>query len=317
MNILIFVMSMLMIFALMTYSKLDSYRNHASLEGEFTNYMETTERSYINNSADALYKSINFKRASKANPAKNSESAPTDTPKGKGSGRLSIRPLIYSKFQEENPALYEETVHTFKELVQTLYGHQTPFQEFLQKHHNLLNALIEKLPQAVAELPATVKINRAIDLSNLKLGDPLDELVYLMFKGCTTTAKKEKIIKETDSEDALEEGEDPEEESEESEETESYISDKSDDALLNFVDLHTSLKINVYLASKPLLLALYGNPNVVDRLLAVRYQLYKSTRQDKMTKEEASDKLYSEFQLAGSKDLLEYKVTGTNPKGYN
>jgi len=58
MNVLIFVMTMLMLLSLLTYARLESYRNSQVFQIFFTYYMEKDERGYQNLAAEKLYKKI-------------------------------------------------------------------------------------------------------------------------------------------------------------------------------------------------------------------------------------------------------------------
>ena len=55
MNILIFVMSLLMMLALLTYGRLDMYRSFVVTQGEFERYMADGERNAINSAAQQWY----------------------------------------------------------------------------------------------------------------------------------------------------------------------------------------------------------------------------------------------------------------------
>lgn len=309
MNILILVMSMLMIFSLMTYAKLENYRSTAGIEGEFTRYMEVVERSYINMSADKMYKKVTFGNAAPTPPPKKEETPPNEPKrKGKSSGRLSFYPFVNPVMREEDNKEYKKTVTILKQLIQTLYGEQPHFADLFEKHPTIIDQLIERLPQAIESLPETIKIRKAPDLSNLELGGHLDELFYLMLKGCPSLQSNVEL-KQT--------SEKAEERADDRQEAEEFSSDKSYDSLLNFIDLHHSLKINVYLASKPLLIALYGDEAIADNILRARYDLYKTVDREEMSEQEASEKFKTDFPLDGSDTLLEYRVTGSDPRRYN
>lgn len=290
-------MSMLMIFIIMTYARLETYRTMAGIESLFTTYMEATERTYINMSADNQYNKIHFSKTS-TEPKQPNESKP---PKGKSSGRLSLLPLTDSKLKESNPKDYEETVLILKRLILSLYADQKNIGNMLEKKPELISEIIDQIPKAVEKLPKSNKKLKPIDLSNLELGAGLDEVFYLMLKGCPSSSHTPTaIVKDGDEDD----------------EDDDYVSDKSYDSLLNFIDFHSSLKINVYIASKPLLLAIYGNPATVEKLLIARKELYQLVKDKKMEADDASERLKSDFQLGNDDNFLEYKVTGSNPQNY-
>lgn len=317
MNILLFVMSMLMVFTIMTYAKLDSYRNTAGVEGEFTRYMEMIERTYINNSADRMYDKVTFSRAAsepqkdlpdKATAPKEAPPPqPPPAPKGKSSGRLSLYPLINAEERAKNPQAYANTAALLKGLIDTLYAGHVEFQQLLQKHPQLVSSLLERISRVAEELPKGKKITKPTQLSNLKLGDDLDEALYMILKGCPGVKPPNDIKQVSDK---------AEDDADDSQEAEEFTSDKSTNSLLNFVDMHKSLKVNIYIASKPLLLTLYGDPAIVDKIIEKRFQLFRALTQKELNDTEASSRLKAEFQLGDDSSLLDYKVTRSDPRRY-
>lgn len=285
-----------MIFTIMTYARLDSFRAMTGLENEFTRYMETMERTYVNMAADRFYDKTTFSKP------KSNDTGKDETPKGKSSGRLSLYPLIDSKIKETNPRKYEETISLLKKLIEALYGDQKHFKEILHKRPGIIEQLIEHISEAAKDLPKEKKIKKPIDLSNLKLGDNLEEFFYLMLKGCPSLVNPPQI---PSGDDETDEG------------GEEFTSDKAYDSLLNFIDLHKNMKINIYIASKPLLKALYENDSTVDKLLHTRAELYKLVKKKNMEADEASEKLKTEFELNDDAGMFEYKVTGSDPEKYN
>lgn len=303
MNILIFVMSMLMIFALLTYARLETYRTTAGIEGEFTHYMESIERKFINASANRLYEKISFSKKKIEDPKE-----PTK-PTRKSSGRISLAPLIKGAVDtEKNSRERAELLALLKSLMMVLYGNQKKFQDFLEKNPHFIEQIFEAIPLAIEALPKDKKIKKAADLSNLELGGGLDEPFYYMLKGCPNGVEKEEVVPLSET---------SEDHAEDDDEAQEYFSDKSYDSLLNFVTLSSNLKINVYIASEPLLLALYGDPAVVNHLMNRRFQLYHSVEHEEISTEEASQKLKAEFQINEEENILEYRVTGSDPRRYN
>lgn len=65
MNVLIFVMSMLMILALLTYSKMEGFRSSVGVQKEFARYMEKTEREPLTIIAEHWYDQIAVKTVQK------------------------------------------------------------------------------------------------------------------------------------------------------------------------------------------------------------------------------------------------------------
>lgn len=316
MNILIFVMSMLMIFALMTYARVDSYRTSAALENEFTRYMEVVERAYINMAADKAYVRMKVssepaQQPQKPTAPKNKDNLiddPEPRPKTRSYGRLNILPLLDPEVREKDPKAYNETVEIFKNLIKTLYGNQKQFQAELKKRPTLVEEIIDALSKAAESLPQNMKIKDISEISNLELDGGLEEPFYRMLKGCPNPSLEPTLADNTDE---------TEDTSEESDEIEEYVSEKSWDALRNFITLQKPSKINIFLAPRALLQAIYENPATAEAIVEARYRLYKAVKSGEMSAEEASQKLKNEFHQGGEDSLLDYKVTGTNPWRYN
>lgn len=319
MNVLIFVMSMLMIFVLMTYARIDTYRSMAGVEGEFIRYIESIERAYINLSADKIYNKVKFSYQEATPPVQtdnqtsatsnDGETQPKKKGKGNKFGRISVKLLIDAKAREEKEKEFQEVSQLLKNLIKTLFGPLKSFQTLLHDHPAMIDDIIEKIPIAVTALPENIKIKRASDLSNLNLGGDLDDIFYFMLKGCPRSGPGQK----KDSNVAIPN----EDNADDSEEANEYTSERSYDSLLNFIDLHQSNLINIYIARKPVLMAIYQDPRIVENIIQKRNELYKAVSHKEMTYEEASEKLKSAFQIGNDDNLIEYTVTGSNPENYN
>lgn len=304
-------MSMLMILTILTYSRLDTYRTMAGIEGEVSYYMEKTERNAINSAANRLYERIRFSQKPSAQedsaPSKNEGEKQEEKPKNeRGSSRLSLSFLMQEPSAEEDSSSYEETLGLLKNLIFVLYGAQPQFQKHIEEDPDLIEKLVAAISQAIQKQPEESKIKQAIDLSNLELDDSLKEPFYLMLKGCPRSLSTNKTISESEEESA-----------DDAIEAEEFHSDKTYNSLLNFITLRKNSKVNIYIASTPLLLAIYRDPQLVSHLLQRRADLYKEVYKEKtMSAEEASSALKAEFEARADNALLLYKVTGSDPRRY-
>ena len=309
MNVLIFVVTLLMLLALMTYTRLDSYLSSQVFQTIFSYYMENDEREYTNLQALSAYDHINVNKVKKDEKSKPKQ-------KAAGSPRVSIF-LWFNKTQrEEKPKEWAQTKVLLKNLMSSLYGGQPFFQKSLENNPALLDQLISAVAQTVDALPKDQKPKTAKDLANLKLADPeLDQVFYKILQGahCKPVATTESKAKE---EHSLEESQGDSVEENGSEE---YRSTKGYCSILDFITGAAHAKVRVYLASREVLNAIFPDSQVVDDIIVERQQLYKQalSAEDSQPLAEQFKEHFSRFKdSAIDDDTLSYDVTKTNPKDY-
>lgn len=323
MNVLIFVMTMLMLLSMMTYARLETYRNSQTFESLFENYMKKNERSFITLIAQKNYDRTHgsSKGASNEQQAENKVSSRP---------RISIAPLVSAGSKDKiNSQEFKQAVILLKNLINTLYTGQHFFEEIKNKQPSFLDDLIAAMMQASAQLPDNKKLKTVEDLSNLSLGDPqLDEVFYKMLHGATYQAaggKENQSILLQNSltpPSAVESDDDPsdknliENESQEPKTSKDYFS------LLDFITLDDAKKVRIYLAPKEVLKAIFGADEIVEEIIRERKLLYNQARS--ADKQEDKKKLSEHFKQSFDgkhlpdieSDTLDYSVTKTNPQKY-
>jgi hypothetical protein len=317
MNVLLFVTAMIMVLSLLTYGKLEMYRSFSLLQSQFTTFMEETERGYINTTAVWWYEN---------SPAVRRTSTLPGTTRGGARSRLSFIVFIDKTKQAQYAQAYPKIVLLSKKLMINLYKDQPFFKETVQQRPDILDGFLASLMAASEALPTDQKIKKATDLANLNLGDPLlNSFSYFIFKGSPFPEDKqmeeakrveplqtEFIIKESNGEVDDENG-DPNKKDD-------YISPEGYYSLLDYITVDDAIKIRVFLASKPLLMAIFDNLDVVNSIIAMRNDLYKKVVNGSVTPQDAS----TQFKTATSSKsdpnfddtILDYSVTKTNPKNY-
>ncbi len=312
MNILLFTTAMVLLLASLTYARLEMYRNLSLLQGEFNRYMMTSERSAINEQAETWYAtSVASKRAGQGQQ------------KGKKQAlsRLSFIVFVDSKKQGAYTEEYAQLVALAKRLFAVLYENQSFYEEAKQKNPNIDSELLNSLLLA-EKLPKEQKISRAADLANLNLENPdLNDLFYKMLQGTMSPdqlpsatpplaeCQLEGYYGEEDDE-GIEPGK-----AEEVKSPQGYYS------LLDFITLQDAAKVRVYLASKPLLMAIFGDMGVVNSIIQERCSLYNNVVNGTITSDQAMESLRSRFlsQAQGQgfdEKILDFTVTKTNPRNY-
>lgn len=302
---------MILLLATLTYARIETYRSFSILQGQFESYMKLAERGAINSAAQAWYDiSVASRQTGKGSQQKGKKQALS---------RLSFVVFVDSKKQGAYPEEYPQLVALAKKLMAVLYKDQRFYKEMEQKRPDFTSQLLASLMIAES-LPKEQKMTRASDLANLNLQDyELNHVFYNMLQG--TLAPREKGDQPLALQPCLF-PEQPGEEEEESTEPGSEEEIKSPEgyySLLDFITLQDAAKVRVYLASRPLLLAIFDDPAIVQTLVETRCHLYNMVVKGAMTADQATENLKTQFlsQSKGfDKTILDFSVTKTNPRKY-
>ena len=236
MNVLIFVVTMLMLLALLTYSRLETYFSSQVFQTVFNQYMVTEERSYINQAADKLYGET---QASKG-------ASHAGTSAIKATPRLSLILLQDREKRTADESEWPQRVILLKNLMTSLYEDQPFFQRIQQKNPLFLDELIAELTQAIDALPQDQKLKKAADLANITLKNPeLDIILYKMLHGASiiTPLSNENEEKPATRDVSIDQADISDDE-------ESYKSSEGYFSLLDYINFSPNSKIRVFLAPK-------------------------------------------------------------------
>lgn len=279
------VMTMLLILSVMTYARIESFRDLIGLKSQFEWYMQEYERNYSNEANDKKYKKQNPK---KGQPGDDPDTRP-EAPARKACSKLSLYYLLKKKDREANHDVYNQQILLAKLLIHQLYSDAPFFIKAEEKYPDIVDATLQSLMNAAEKLPKNQKITNAADLASINLGDEqLNEFFYHILKG---TVK----IDEQD-------------------EAETYPS------LIDYVSVENKPQVRVYLAPHDLLMAIYGNEGLVKEVEEIRNSLYEKVKDESMTKEEATQEFEKQIgnkQREGiDEKTLNFWVSKTNPKTY-
>lgn len=303
-----------MAMAMMTYAKMEIFRNFTLLESQFTNYMEETERSSINQTAEKWYRTV------KASTKGGTQKTPSQS-----SSRLSFAVFTDSKLQ--NTKEYPQIRHLAKKLIHILYQGSPFYQKMMQTRPDFVDNVLNRLILA-DKLQDKQKIVFARDLANLKLGDAvLDDVFYKMLKGTQKTSDTSKAASSAKQNLVQMEFQLPETQAEDEDEApdanlkEEHISPAGYYSLLDYITLDKKhLKVRVFLASRPLLLAIFDDPQAVDQVIEYRRQLYQELMRGGRPAAEATALFKNQFAARADKNIddtiLDFGVSKTNPKNY-
>lgn len=314
MHVLTYVIAILLVLASMTYARLQSYRSFAAMEASFVHYMEKTETKPINTLAESTYNTIQVQvRDSKQ-----------QFPKAEGTAYLSLHLIVNSEERNKHPKEYQETRTLLKQLIIQQYGNQTFFKELAEKHPQFLDEMIDGLQQSAERSPELISSANISSISRLPLNSPeIQNVLFLMLEGLEVpeAATQTSIVQQQPMTLSPQELEDTDDE------LEAAYNEKNSDfkpgynSLKNTLTLTPTTKIRVFLASPELLMAIYDDPYLVEKIRETRSDLYRQVKKEGgITTEVASEEFKKQFEGAGKApayaEILSFAVSRTNPKNY-
>jgi len=281
MNILMYVMTMLMLFTMLTYARLETFRSFFHTQKEFEHHMTSTERKTLNDKAFALYNAMRGKREStdpgKARPPK-------------GIKKLGWSILFDKNKQKEQSLKYQQVLDVSVRLIYSIFRHNHTFIDLVKEDADIVERLLKAIGDAAEERESSQKIRRDRDLESLNLSDPkLNHLFYLLLKGVYADNEKnqqqDKVVRLDD-----------------------YVTLSND-------------PLRPYLASQKILLAIYQEQNIVDKICERRTAIYKQlNKYTGQQLEDAKKQYMEEFSdyLQGlssqlSLEFIDASVTTTQP----
>lgn len=285
MNLLVLVMAMLMTLAIVTSARLQEFLPLAKVRMEYRHHMLNAERWTISDRAAARYR----RPSPTGDPAKTVPDEPSEDEDGDEEGNLSrflnVRGLVDETARQRDafPLAYE----LLKELIFLLYHEEDFFVEAQESHPSVVDDLLHAVQDAAAspEKKGTITTNKK--LADVVLGD---ETLNLPFR---------KMLKG------------------------SRRIDEPPDAgyppLTAFITVVKSDKlVSVYLAAPELLLALFGDADVVRDIRQTRQTLHKAVnrKKDPLSKEQATSQFVEQFgnnRYLLDETLVDFRVSTTKP----
>lgn len=319
MNVLLTVVAFLMALTLIAYARLESFKFLWGTRIEFEKYMENSERQIANGLNECKYENTIAKHLDRS---EGKEKRPKD-PKAEGSPRINWKLFVNEKARLQDPNAYQVIRDLSERLIVNLYrGNNADFDRLYQANPHVLKDLFNQIVIATESKQKKVRITAPRDLSNLELGDKQSNfLMYLIFNELTPSRKSPESVKA--------EQEKIDEEDEEEEEDSDSVMQKQEDArefcapagsvmLQNYITISSSNKIRVFLASPPVLLAIFDHPQIVHQVMEMRMALYKEVKQGK-DKSVATAEFQQAFENAipeSFRPFINFAVTKSKPKSH-
>lgn len=281
MNVLMFVMAMLMLMSLMTYSKFNEFRIQSTMQYQFDNYMQHQERKYFNDRSIDKYDQTHVR--------KKNESKENGRKRNSSSSKLPIGVLLDRSQQSVGTDKYDMVRLLFKDLIMKTYGNQGFLIEALKERPDSIDEIIARFPEAIENLPNNQKISKPKDLADIDLDNSqLNETLYKLLKGSQFLYEKKKAV--------VEEGYPP---------------------LTDFITTSKGKKVRVFLAPRELLNALF-DPNAVDEIVRAREFFYLEVYNDRLEANEATERFQTMFEGSissnASSEFLDFTVSKTDPR---
>lgn len=288
MSLLIQTSVLIMVIALITYSRLELYLPKKALEQEIVNFMSHTERDWMNRYASVYYDSLHPEKKGLTNE---DGKPPKEQPKG--TGQISLRPLF-----EESTENLDNTRVVLRNLLSVLYEKQ-PFVLNAVKNggypdaSSLFNELIETIiqigkNQQLEDRPKTDNQFKQLDLGSFQ------SLFVNIVNGCSACVEEGEAV-EGDSGDV------------------GSVVPRNYCSLFSFANLQPYKLLSVYLAPEETLMALYGNPQIVSEIIQARTAAYKEYKNNPTPESQAALERFKSVPAAIDSKHLEFRVTGTNP----
>ena len=319
MNVLPFVLVMLTMLSIITYSRLQSFMQRTLVLNEFECYMQHIEHYSFNQSQEKLFAEAEKKKEDKEEkqdkikPTTQKEPTKDDTDKSKGDAdkkpnkktdadRFINLAFLYDKSQRENHKEWYDTAYTItKNLINQLYRNKYFFQEMEEKNPGFVDQLLKTIMDK-AEEQSKLKIKTPKDLANLNLeNEELQDTLAKMLRGSQNTVEVMVACQKVADDKLIE-----------------AMERQGFPSLASYTMATKTMKpIRMYLAPAPLLMAIYNDERDVDAIIKYRHKLYLEVKDNGKSNDEASAEFQRLFQnkIPNHYDptFFDYTVTKTNP----
>lgn len=211
----------------------------------------------------------------------------------KSTPQISLVSLLNREEQVKNSQKTQAVEMLFKQLLYVLYGQQPFYREMLQERPGAIEELLERLTEGYTKLPKKKRPQQAKDLANLDVNDgQLQFFLYRLFSGIPAAPGAEKEQEVVPS-------------------------------LLGYITLKPNVPLRLYLAPRPILIAVLGSDSAADALIAERQQIYKGLRRKGvhgLSLEEGSKQFENTAKGLGIRylegDQIDFSVSKTDPSSY-
>ena len=297
MNILIFVMALLMLMASITYSSLNRFVKAEVQAHEWQERIRAQARVKYNQSLYALSKPKVKEEAKPPEPKKEDKKA--EKPKAEmGKGIIPGQFLLNPSFRQQHPDDLIKYGELFKAVARQLYFEQPFFKNLEKDRPQFLDEIMREIVEISERGKPIANFNK---LMFEKWSDPnLKRAFSLMLAESPSYRKPVKVKIEKDDE--------------EKEKEESIINRNGIITLNDYFHFIYKDKIRLWLAPKPVLIALFRNSELVDALMQDRKQNYPKLISGIYERDDLEKYLHETYGgKSAYETFIDYTVTKTRP----
>lgn len=292
MNILLYVITVIMLLTLTTYLRLENLISVYGVKKELASYLKNESKDQVNDAAADWYNLVAFSKENGGN-----QTTPSRSPANR---KISWNGFLNPEIADQTPETWEAFKAISKSLMYELFKDDPEFKDMYARDPHILDVLLEKITESNRQLHPEKRIVKVQNLPNLDLQNPeLNQLLYLMILGYP----KPKQV-------GLEQSGSPENIEDEA----SKASERHQISLLNFITEKSAPQIRIFLASKPVLYAIYGDQNIVEDIIETRLSLYRRALQKEDV--EGLKQEFERFRQGPYGPYLDFTITKTNPRDY-
>ncbi len=297
MNLLIFVMTLLMLMATITYSRLEHYLTAQIQASEWTFRVRSGARSLYNQ--DPLSCRIQPPKIN-PDPSLSGPKLPAQQKAPKGTGKLAEKYLLNPGYRQNRDKDFQKIQDIFKQLAKNLYKDQPFFKNLEKERPAFLDEMLNEIVDITTKAPKPIKSFN--DLMYEKWSDPNIKRAFSLMLQSTVTYKKprpETLLRG----EAMDEAEVEKASPVGKVSLKDYFHDQNQD------------KVRLWLAKPELLSTFYQNQELVDALLKERKELYKKVVSDLIDPEEAKKEMEEHYGQGRSpyESFIDFTVTKTRP----
>lgn len=298
MNILIFVISMILLLATLTYERMSSYLHSSLSRKQWQEFMQKDERGAEHLAAYELYVHTTVRTS---NPKSNERIDAT--------AWISFAWIADPSKREQKPAVTDALASITRRLIDILYADQPFYQELVKDQPGFMDKIMATLQNPRNALGKPLAIKKVDDLSYIAWEDHQLHMafnrmlnpVYDSVPPPLTTPPQEGTVIEEDAEIPAKDHRGNQE---------GYTS------LKGFITFDSRYKIRVFRTPREILLAIYGAPELVEEIIKARDRLYHEVMNGRDAKE-ASTEFEEQFSASAPPqyaEILNYQVNKTAPE---
>lgn len=300
MNVLIFVVTMILLLATLSYESITNYLNMSLTRKQWQEFMEKDERGEQYVDALQLYQVTTVKEGNQ-DPRKRVQSI----------ALINFGWIVDPQKWQGQPQVAEALIEVTKNLIAQLYQNDPFYQELQIENPGFLERIFEVLKNPRDASGQPLKIKNSGDLSYISWEDHKLHKAFNTMLMESYAPPEPKPQQQQNAELILEE------------EPEAPNPDDHRDppgykSLRGFITFDPGrYKIRVYRAPREILLAIYGNPEQVEEIVQTSRRLYLEVVRGK-TPEEATEEFKQQFGNVppGFAEILDFTVNKTQPDEY-